>query len=122
MTKKIYVRNSETLLNVHYFRRLAIAIANLDLPRREIPNWIVDTIYNFEGTIHYPEGRLFIISDTDIDDAFNGDGSFRWLSDFIKFATIPPKQNPQSRLLERLRLLDLALQIDKPNIWKHLSR
>ncbi len=28
-----------------YMRRLAVAAANLDLPRREIPNWMADAIF-----------------------------------------------------------------------------
>ena len=70
-------------------------------------------IYGFEGLIVLPGGAPFEISDTAIDDAFNNDGSFRWLSDFVSFAVREPKQRPQKRVLQRLRLIDLAVRISE---------
>ena len=52
--------------------------------------------------------------DETIDLAFGDDGSFRWLSDFLSFASEPPKQKPQRRVLTRLRLIDLAFRIEHP--------
>lgn len=85
------------------------------MPRRKIPDWIADTIYGCKGKIVWSDGTPFIIGDTEIDDAFSNDGSFRWLSDFIGFADHPPVQAPQRRLLARLRLIYLAFQIAYPD-------
>lgn len=102
------------LLRKSNFQRLAMATKALELTRREIPNWVADTIFGFEGHKVSSDGTPFEVSDTDIDDAFGNDGSFRWLSDFMSFADTPPKQNPQRRVLARLRLIDLAFRIAHP--------
>ena len=99
-----------------YCHRLAKATAKImahhDLSRRDFPNWLADTIYGFEGQVFGPDGEAFDMPDTLIDDAFNDDGSFRWLSDFLKLKDRLPKQRPQHRILPRLRLIELALKID----------
>lgn len=110
------------ILSKPYFRRLAIATASLGLSRREIPNWMADVIFSYEGLMLDPFSRPVEVRDTAIDDAFNDDGSFRWLSDFMRFAHAPIKQRPQLRVLERLVLLDLAFKIEKPEIAKHFGR
>ncbi len=83
------------------------------LSRRDFADWLADTIFGFEGRIVGPDGRPFPVTDTLIDDAFNGDGSFRWLSDFLRLADNPPKQRPQRRVLSRYRIIELALRINK---------
>ncbi|MGH1351639.1 MAG: hypothetical protein ACRBBN_12665 [Methyloligellaceae bacterium] len=106
------------LRRISHVQRLALATINVkqekDLSRREIPNWIANVIYDYEGRILWPVGRLFEIHDETIDLAFGDDGSFRWLSDFLSFASEPPKQKPQKRVLTRLRLIDLAFRIKYP--------
>lgn len=105
----IQVAADHELMRESHFRRLAIATRALNLSRREIPNWMADTIYSFHGRIIWHGGKLFELED--IDSAFNDDGSFRWLSDFMNFAGRPPLQKPQWRVLKRLRLIDLAFRI-----------
>ena len=105
-----------------YFRRLAMATASIGLSRREIPNWLADTIFGFDGEILDERGVAVTIGDEDIDDAFGDDGSFRWLSDFVRFAERPPRQRPQFRVLARLRLIDLAFRIAKPDVARHFGR
>jgi hypothetical protein len=102
--------------------RLAIATVNLNIPRREIPNWMADSIYGFSGRVLTCCGTPFYISDAMIDDSFNGDGSFRWISDFIKMGNLQPIRSPQKRVLLRLRLLDLSFRIVHPNIAVHFIR
>lgn len=79
-----------------------------------MPNWIADVIFRYEGQITWGNGDRFVIADTAIDHAFNEDGSFRWISDFLNFAETPPRQRPQDRVLARLRLIDLAFRIAYP--------
>lgn len=123
---KIYVVTNAELGRRTYFRRLAIATAalktELEISRREIPNWIADAIYGYDGMILWPSGVVFQVGDTDIDDAFNNDGSFRWLSTFICFADVPPLQAPQRRVFDRLRLIDLAFRIERPDTARHFGR
>ncbi len=103
-------------------QRLAIAIKSLGLARREIPNWMASAIYQFDGEIRFPNGGRACQCKIDIDAAFNDDGSFRWLSDFLRFATRQPRQAAQRRTLDRLRLLLLALMIDRPELAVHVLR
>ena len=123
---KIVVATDEELTRRSYFQRLAIAAAALmaeaEVSRREFPNWMADVILSYEGKVMWPHGGPFTVRDTAIDDAFNNDGSFRWLSGFINFAEAAPRQNPQYRILTRLRLIDLAFKIDKPDVARHFGR
>lgn len=110
--RKIVVASDTQLRRRSHFQRLAIATAALDVSRRKLIDDISDEIYGFRGTFVWPNGEAFAIPD--IDDAFNNDGSFRWLSDFIKFAEEEPRQHPQRRIIERLRLIDLYFRIKHP--------
>ena len=123
---KIYVATDDELSRISYFRRLAIASAalksELALSRRSIPDWLADAIFSYEGRILWPHEGPFIVRDTAIDDAFNNDGSFRWISGFLNFAEVPPRQAPQYRVMTRLRLIDLAFRIARPDTARHFGR
>lgn len=93
--------------------RLAMAAVAEGLSRREWPNAIADAIYGFEGAIYFADGRKFEPTDTEVDDTF-ADPDFRWISDFLAFADVPPRQRPQLRTLARLRLIDLYFRIKHP--------
>ena len=108
----ITVATARELLRVSHFQRLAIATAALEVSRRKLIDEIADVLYGFEGKLVFPEGTPFELPD--IDEAFGGDGSFRWLSDFIRFAETTPRQQPQRRVLARLRLIDLYFRIKHP--------
>lgn len=110
--RTVVVASDTALRRYSHFQRLAIATAALPVSRRELPNLIADTIYNFKGEIVWPNGTPYDLPD--LDDAFGGDGSFRWVSDFIRFAEEPPRQHPQRRVIERLRLIDLYFRIKHP--------
>lgn len=106
------------LRRISHVQRLAMATAALDLSRREIPNWVTAEICNHlvrNGRICWTDGSEFPISDCIVDDAFNNDGSYRWLSDFLRFANSAPRQRPQKRVIARLRLIDLAFRISRRN-------
>jgi len=113
--RTVVVASDAQLSRKSHVQRLAMATRALELPRRAIPDWIADQVYAFEGAILWPDGTPFSITDTAIDEAFNDDGSFRWLSDFLRFAEMEPRQRPQARVLGRLRLIDLAFRIAKPD-------
>jgi hypothetical protein len=124
--RSIYVASDGELCRKSYVRRLAVAtvalLKELELSRRNFPNWMTDAIFGFDGEILWPHGAPFEVSDTAIDDAFNDDGSFRWISDFLRIADQPMKQAPQQRVLSRLRLIDLAFRIARPDVARHFGR
>ncbi|MEM7777758.1 MAG: hypothetical protein AAF732_19380 [Pseudomonadota bacterium] len=120
-SRRVIVAGDADLCRKSHFQRLAIATRALEYTRREIPNVMADVIFGFDGKILRPDGRSFAIADDAIDLAFNDDGSFRWLSDFLRFAVEPPKQRPQERLIERLRLIDLAFRIACPERAKWIA-
>ncbi|AHB48053.1 hypothetical protein W911_06055 [Hyphomicrobium nitrativorans NL23] len=101
------------LSRISHVSRLAIAAVAEGFSRREWPNAIADAIYGFDGTIYYADGCKFEPTDTEVDDTFN-DPDFRWISDFLAFANVPPRQRPQQRTLARLRLIDLYFRIKYP--------
>ena len=109
---KVVVASDRQLRRKSHFQRLAIATGALQFSRRKLIDEISDELYAFTGKIVWPDGTLFEVPD--IDDAFGGDGSFRWLSDFIRFAEQPPQQHPQRRVIARLRLIDLYFRIKHP--------
>lgn len=121
-SRRVVVASDAQLSRKSHVRRLAMATRALELPRRAIPDWIADQVYGFEGVIVLTDGQPFELSDTAIDEAFNDDGSFRWLSDFLRFAETEPHQRPQARVLERLRLIDLAFRIAKPEQARLIGR
>ena len=107
--RTVVVASDTALRSLSHFQRLAIATAALPVSRRELPNLIADTVYSFKGKIVWPNGTPYDLPE--IDEAFGGEGSFRWVSDFIRFAEEAPRQHPQRRIIERLRLIDLYFRI-----------
>ncbi|HML91237.1 hypothetical protein [Methyloceanibacter sp.] len=108
----VTVASDFQLRSPHHFQRLAIATAALGLPRRAITDWLADVIYNYEGRILWPNGTEHGLPE--IEEVFGDDGSYRWLGYFMKFAEEPPRQRPQARVVERLRVIDLAFKIAHP--------
>jgi hypothetical protein len=96
--------------------RLAITLRAKGRSRRVIPDWMLDKLYSFRGTISYSDGTPFCRCAVNIDQIFGDEGSYRWLQDFLQFADHEPKQNMQERVLPRLQLLALVLIIDDPEI------
>lgn len=106
----IRVASDTELRRVPHQQRLAISTVALDVSRRELLDRLADVIYGFEGTILWPNGEVFEVTDTLIDDAFE-DADGRWISDFLHFAEDPPRQRAQRRIVPRLRLIDLYFRI-----------
>jgi hypothetical protein len=117
----IIIPHASELLTQQYHSRLALAVANLTLSRRKIPDWMADCLFCDDVEFHYQNGGVFNVGDEDIDDAFC-DPSFRWLSDLINSAGKMPKQKPHYTLEFRLRLLALSFWVDKPEVARHFAR
>lgn len=113
--EKIIVLSNLQLLRRDIYQNIAIYVAALPIPSREVPNWIAEKIFWFEGQILWSDGRNYDVGEEDIDRAFNDDQSFRWVRSFRNRCHIPLKQSPQKRLVSRLRLISLAIQIDMRN-------
>jgi hypothetical protein len=96
--------------------RLAIAVRGLSVSRRSVPDFILDAILAADRPIRNADGSTFHRCSVDVDAAFNDDGSFRWVSDFLSFAETAPKQRAQARTILRLRLIYLAVAIQFPKI------
>ena len=116
--RTVVVASYVQLMRPSHHYRLAMATRELfedyALTRRTYANWLSETLFDENIRVLHRDGRPYEITDTLIDDVFNNDGSFRWLSDFLDFADDPIKQAPQKRILERLRVIDLGMRIAFP--------
>ncbi len=121
--KKITITPDCILRTKKRYRGLACAVAAImereELSRRDFADWLAEELFGFDGQIVLPDGSGYLVRDTLIDDVFSGDGSFRWISELVKFAVSPPRQRPQRRILRRLRAIDLAIRIACPD-WRTL--
>jgi hypothetical protein len=118
----VIIPDDDVLLNPIAIHRFAIALQNQSLSRRSVANFILDVVYGYRGLILNADRTVFCICRMDVDDAFNDDGTYRWVSDFLRFTMAPPKQRAQRRILKRLQLIALALIIDDPKLMGHILR
>lgn len=109
----IRLPSDETLCRRSTFYRLAVTYAAMKLSRRSVLDHLTDQLVAFHGVAVTACGRRFDPADIDVDEVFrtDNDPSERWISDFLRFATEPPRRNAQSRTAPRLRVLWLALAI-----------
>jgi hypothetical protein len=107
----IVMHDERVLSSKEFLHDLAVFYGSLDRSRRTIPDWITDQLSLWSGGILETTNREFKFEDETVDAAFNHEGSFRWLSDFTKFATEPPRQRAQARVIERLKVMSVAAAI-----------
>jgi hypothetical protein len=108
--------SDEQLNDETYLWDIARRLGDLPLARRDIPDWIAEGFYSFPGKIFDQDGQAVNLEDDEVDSAFANEGTFRWLSDFIRMDFLDPKlrkQRVQSRVMKRLRLISAALEIEK---------
>ncbi|MFZ2996032.1 hypothetical protein [Sphingobium sp.] len=86
-------------------------LRDLGLPRREVPDLLASTIWDYDGKIWDHDGKVFKLAPDGVDVAFADEGSFRWISHFIKLPERPWKQAPQKRVLGRIELIATSLVI-----------
>ncbi|MCB1935507.1 MAG: hypothetical protein KDF59_06160 [Nitrosomonas sp.] len=111
----IKVASDAQLLNPHYRRRLWIALRNEGISRRTWPDVLAATIYDFDGEILNPNGTPWDVPY--IDDVM---GDPRWISALLEECNGEPCRD--TRMIERLRLLDLYFRIKRPHIQRHFGR
>ena len=96
-------------------QRLARLLIYLDVSRRDVKDWITNTIHGFEGYVVDGRGRDFVLDDDELEAAFNeaekDRKDYRWISDFWKWADRKPRQRAQTRVVERLRYLTAAAAV-----------
>ncbi len=124
--RTVVVASYAQLVRPSHHYRLALVTRDLleeyQLSRRAYANWLTDVVFDESIRVLQRDGRPYMITDTLIDDVFNNDGSFRWLSDFLEFAEEPIRQSPQKRILERLRVIDLGIRIAFPARAKLIAK
>lgn len=103
--------SNRQLLRGEHYQYLAKRLVDVPGSSREVPNWIAKTIWEFPGTILGVDGNPFKPTAGEIDRAFGKDKTFRWIRSFRASAGTLPAQIPQERLLDRLRLIDLAFRV-----------
>ena len=97
-------------------QRLARLLIYIDVRRREVPEWITNTVHGFDGYVVDGRGRDFALDDDALEAAFNelknkDRKDYRWISDFWKWADRAPRQRAQARVVERLRYMTAAAAI-----------
>lgn len=111
---------ASVLLSEKYYRRLWLAVRNMDISRRDWLDIIADMFRDFDGEIVQEDGALYDIPL--VDDVFGSDNHMRWLGYFLEADNDDAIPRFQSRKIERLQLLDLYFRIKHPRIAKHFSR
>lgn len=99
------------IASTRQMQKLARLLNYIDVPRRQVPEWVTNTFYAFEGYVIDEHGRDVAVDVDDFYAAFNEDEEFRWISDFLKWADVTPRQRAQRRVMPRLRYLSAAAAV-----------
>lgn len=115
-TKKqvIYVATDEELKDPVYYRRLWLATRNVPIPRREWLDAIADAVRDFEGDLLTRENRRYNMPC--VDKTFGDDPDMRWMGHFMESTMNSDMPMHKSRIVERLRLIDLYFRIKCPDL------
>ncbi len=112
------VPTNDMMRSPHYARKLASIIVDLGLSRRQLAELICAIICDYRYTFYWPGTQLRVLSyEDEIDKAFNGDDSFRWISDFLLRAYLPvTEKTPRLHhaVLARVRLMTMAVMVVMP--------
>jgi hypothetical protein len=113
-SKIVRVHAREKLLGLDAIHGLADCLNVLNLPRRQVVEWLTDTLYGWVeqgGVVMSGEGDIIDIYPGIIDDAHGEDGSAIWISEQRRRAANPPQRRPRQTMLLRLQLYDAAFRI-----------
>lgn len=103
-------------------RRLAMVYRAMSLPRRKVLDFVAGHLFLHEGGIIHQGERVCFEDDLDAIFGVERDPSGRWMSDFLDFAVVPPRQRAQRRVLQRLTLLWIAIAIHNPDQAQRIIR
>lgn len=113
-SKIIRVHARDKLLGLDAIHGLADCLNALNLPRRQVVEWLTDTLYGWVekgGVVVSGEGDIIDIYPGIIDDAHGEDGSAVWISEQRRRAANPPQRRPRQTMLLRMQLYDAAFRI-----------
>lgn len=119
---QINMTPNDTLRSTSYAEGLAHIAKRQNKSRRALVESHINSIARFleYGEICNSAGvRIYDIEKL-IEAAYGSDPSYRWMSDFLRYADCPMKQKPHWRVLPKLIILDLALQIQRPDLWRSI--
>lgn len=114
MEKVVQVHGREWLLSLDAIYGLAERLDELNLPRRQVIEWVTRTLYDYVdsgGIILTGDGEELEIYPGVVDDAHGDDGSAIWISEQRRRLANPPKRKPRKSMLWRLELYDAAFRI-----------
>ena len=111
MGRGIVMHRDDAFRSMPFVTHVASELGQLDVSRRKVPDLIATTVWSYKDEIWTAEGSRFYLGPDDIDSAFNDEGSFRWISNFLKLPERPWKQAPQTRVIDRLHLITVTLMI-----------
>ena len=144
--RRIIVPTDDQLTAKAAYRRTAIVVNVINLSRRKTPEWGAEQLYDFlaiaenrreediacadrrgqpretieaRGEFVWAEGDLYTLPC--VATVF-GDDSCAWIGDLKRFAFVESRQRPQKRIIERLRLIYLAIEVWNPVIARHILR
>jgi hypothetical protein len=110
----VHVHAKERLLALDAIHGLADCLNKLNLPRRQVTDWLTNTLYGWiadGGIVLSGEGEVIDIYSGIVDDAHGDDGSAIWISEQRRRSVNPPQRKPRRSMLLRLQLYDAAFRI-----------
>jgi hypothetical protein len=114
MGKVVQVHRRERLLSLDAIYGLADRLNELNLPRRQVIEWLTDTLYGWiadGGIILSGEGEEIDIYPGIVDDAHGDDPSCIWISEQRRRMSSPPKRRLKQGMLLRMQIYDAAFRI-----------
>lgn len=121
-------RLARQLLTVDLYNAMALKASLLGVSSRKFPDFVADAIFGYGGVILDRRGQPWLPNDVEIDNVFrarkhwvesnaedplNRNYDFRWIRSFFARAKRPLVQTPQTAMLPRLEMIDLALRINE---------
>ena len=114
----ITVASDAQLRTPIFYRRLWLAIRNVPIQRRDWLDELADTFRDFDGRYVYSNGKEYLLPD--LDTTFGDDASMRWFGAYMGITDGSP--TVRSYRVDRLRILDLYVQIKSPDVARHIRR
>lgn len=128
--RRVIVASDYELARRSHMQRLAMATLELRIPRRRLADRIAEVNARYDCEIVWGSGAPFTFSEMQIYEDFllvegpgrRTDFSQRWVGDFYRFSVMPPRQLAQSRVIARLRWIDLMWRIENPERAKLIAK
>lgn len=116
--KVLHIPSDAELLESWHVRRLAADLKGVGVSRRNMLDWLSDVVYGFKGDFIGPDGKIIPVPD--LDDEFpeseewneeEKPDSYKWFSDFMRWADREPKQAIQKKVAARIRFIKMAMAV-----------